>query len=107
MARTKKKSPGIENNNAVDNEFEALKHDASVSLEKMQELEKRVRACTQELPNEINYDFHDSSLVYLTMKFNRITVMADSARGFEVSCKKNELDRAKKILEILQEWAWK
>lgn len=94
-------------------------------LEELQELEKKLRACTNETPRDIRYEFTPSA-THLRIDYNNINVSASiydesnpimtidgvrryetAAKRYETTAKKPYLETAKKMLEVLNEWSRK
>lgn len=77
-------------------------------LEELQELEKKLRACTTEMPRDIRYKIECNRFI-LVLQYNSIEVRADvfypeMLKGIYIDFRKSELSTAHKMHEVLKEW---
>lgn len=91
-------------------------HDTNVPapLEELRELEKKLRACTDETPRDIRYATFSGEEFDLHIEYNNITIIASmkdecskffaGRKCFNIECKKSYLATAHKMLEVLKEW---
>lgn len=77
-------------------------------LEELQELEKKLRACTTETPRDIRYKIECNRFI-LVLQYNSIEVRGDvfypeMLKGIYIDSRKSELATAQKMHEVLKEW---
>lgn len=85
---------------------EAIKE--GTALEELQELEKKLRACTDETPRDIRYKIECNRFI-LVLQYNSIEVRGDvfypeMLKGIYIDFRKSELATAHKMHEVLKEW---
>lgn len=86
---------------------EAIKE--GTALEELQELEKKLRACTDETPRDIRYKIECNRFI-LVLQYNSIEVRGDvfypeMLKGIYIDFRKSELSTAQKMHEVLKEWS--
>lgn len=77
-------------------------------LDELQELEKKLRACTTETPRDIRYKIECNRFI-LVLQYNSIEVRGDvfypeMLKGIYIDSRKSELATAQKMLDVLKEW---